>query len=58
MTDEEKQAKKEYQRNYYKKLESYQNEQLLEKAKRGEKSGQLLPEKERNKCKSMSKIKY
>ena len=39
MTDEEKQAKKEYQRNYCKKLESYQNEQLLEKAKRGEKSG-------------------
>ena len=39
MTDEGKQAKKEYQRNYCKKLESYQNEQLLEKAKRGEKSG-------------------
>ena len=38
MTDEEKQAKKYYQKKYYKKLKAYKDEQLLEKAKRGKKS--------------------
>ena len=35
MTDEEKQAKKEFKKNYYKKLKAYKDELLLEKAKRG-----------------------
>ena len=40
MTDEEKQAKKEYQINYYKKLKAYKDELFLEKEKRGkEESG-------------------
>ena len=33
MTDEEKQANKEYQKNYYKKLIAYKDELLLEKNK-------------------------
>ena len=33
MTDEEKQATKEYQKNYYKKLIAYKDELLLEKNK-------------------------
>ena len=39
MTDEEKQVKKEYQKNYYKKLKAYKYELLLGKVKRGKKSG-------------------
>ena len=39
MTDKEKQAKKEYQKNYYKKLKTYKDELLLEKAKRGKENG-------------------
>ena len=35
---QKKQASKEYQRNYYKKLKAYKYELLLEKAKRGKKS--------------------
>ena len=34
MTDEEKQAKKEYQKNYYQKLKAYKDELLLGKAKK------------------------
>ena len=34
MADEEKEAKKEYQKNYYKKLKAYKDERLLEKAKK------------------------
>ena len=37
MTEEEKQAKKKYQENYYKKLKTYIDELLLEKAKCGTK---------------------
>ena len=39
MTDKEKQAKKEQQKNYYKKLKTYKDELLLEKVKRGKESG-------------------
>ena len=56
MADEEKSEREENQRNYYKKLKSYEDELLLEKVekvKRREKSGWLLPEKERNKCKNV-----
>ena len=35
MSEEEKQAKKEYQRKYYQKLKAYEGELLLEKAKTG-----------------------
>ena len=34
MADEEKEAKQEYQKNYYKKLKAYKDEILLEKAKK------------------------
>ena len=34
VADEEKQAKKEYQKNYYKKLKAYKGEIFLEKAKK------------------------
>ena len=58
-TGDEKQAKKEYQKSYYKKLNAYKDELLLEKAKRGKESGQLLQKKrkKRNKCKNKSKIR-
>ena len=35
MTDEGRQAKKEYQKSYYKKLKAYKDELLLEKPKIG-----------------------
>ena len=39
MTGKEKQAKKEYQKNYLKKLKGYKDELLLEEAKRGKENG-------------------
>ena len=39
MTDEEKQAKKEYQKNCYKKLKAYKEELMLKKVRRGTESG-------------------
>ena len=39
MADGEKQAKKEYQESYCKKLKAYEDELLLEKLKRGKESG-------------------
>ena len=39
MTGKEKQAKKEYQKNYFKKLKAYKDELLLKKAKRGKENG-------------------
>ena len=35
MTDEDRQAKKEYQKSYYKKLKAYKDELLLDKPKIG-----------------------
>ena len=57
MTDKEKQAKKEYQKNYYNKLKAYKDELLLEKVKRDKKKVVNYYKKKRNKCKNMSKIK-
>ena len=39
MTDQEKQAKKENQKIYYKKLKADKDKVLLEKGKRGKESG-------------------
>ena len=39
MTDEEKQAKKEYQKNYYEKLKAYKEKLMLKKVRRGTESG-------------------
>ena len=54
MTDEENQAKKEYQKNYFKKLKAYKDELLLEKVKRDKKKVVNYYKKKRN---NMSKIK-
>ena len=45
MTDEEQQAKKEYQKNYYNKLKACKDELLLEKAKRGKKKWLIITRK-------------
>ena len=56
MTDEEKQAKKEYQKNYYKKLKAYKDELFQEKQGLVKQVANYY-KKKRNKCKKMSKIK-
>ena len=56
MANKEKQAKKEYQKNYCKKLKAYRDELLLKKAKRGKEKGYYY-KKKRNMCRNMSKIK-
>ena len=56
MTDEEKQVKKEYQKNYYKKLKAYKDELFQEKQGLVKQVANYY-KKKRNKCKKMSKIK-
>ena len=56
MTDKKKSSKKIISKNYFKKLKAYEDEILLEKAKRPKKVANYY-KKKRNKCKSMSKIK-
>ena len=47
LSEEKKQAKKEDQKNYYKKLKSYKDKLLLEKNKKGEKVANYYKERKK-----------
>ena len=47
LSEEKKQAKKEDQKNYYKKLKSYKDKLLLEKNKKGEKVANYQKERKK-----------
>ena len=53
MTDEENQAKKEYQKNYFKKLKAYKDELLLEKVKRDKKKWLIIIRKKEITCQKL-----
>ena len=57
MTDVEKQAKKEYQKNYCNKFKTYKDKLLLEIAKRGKKVANYCKKKRKKFNKSKIKIK-